>query len=489
MAKQDKILLVEDDSGLRELLQEELEAEGYNVRTCGDAEQGLELLKSSSPDLLISDLRLPGRDGLSLLPALAGADLAPAVLIITAFGSVQQAVKALQAGADDFLTKPLEMDHFLLTVSRLLANRRLRSEVQHYRSMHAIEQFNGIIGQSPAMEHLFHQIRQIASADGPVLVQGESGTGKELVARALHDQSTRKEGPYRVVNCGGIPSELMESEFFGHAAGAFTGARSQRAGLFQQADGGTLLLDELGEMPLTLQAKLLRVLQDGKVRPVGSDHEIQLDVRVIGATNRNLTEAVAEGTFREDLFYRLETFAVHIPPLRERGEDIQRLMRFFLTRYNARQQRDIKGFTDEAQALVARYDFPGNVRELQNAVERAATFCEGGFIDVEHFPQRIVQQPPLNLAENYTELAHASARHEAAPINAHTGDNQVPVFEQTEPDNTAQEAAENMPTLEAVQRQYIQQVLSATGNNKRRAADILGITRRTLYRWIDSPTD
>lgn len=458
MAKSEHILLVEDDSGLRELLQEELEAEGYNVTSCGDAEQGLALLHSNTPDLLISDLRLPGADGLSLLPALQGIDIPPTVLIITAFGSVQQAVKALQAGADDFLTKPLEMDHFLLTVSRLLANRRLRSEVLHYRNLLAVEQFNGIIGQSPAMVQLFHQIRQIASADGPVLVQGESGTGKELVARALHDQSNRKDGPYMVVNCGGIPSELMESEFFGHAAGAFTGARTQRAGLFQQADGGTLLLDELGEMPLTLQAKLLRVLQDGKVRPVGSDHEIQLDVRIIAATNCNLTEAVAEGSFREDLFYRLETFALQVPPLRARADDLQRLIGFFLTRFNARQQRNIKGFSDEALAALQRYSFPGNVRELQNAVERAATFCDSPLIALHHLPQRILEHPDPELELDFIE--------------------QKPV-------NDTQDDADTLPSLETVQRQYIHRVLTATGNNKRRAADILGITRRTLYRWID----
>ena len=471
MAQIPQILLVEDDSGLRELLQEELEAEGYSVTACGDAERGLALLQSQPPDILISDLRLPGADGLSLVSALQGHELAPAVLIITAFGSVQQAVKALQAGADDFLTKPLEMDHFLLTVSRLLANRRLRGEVQHYRSLHAIEQFNGMIGKSAAMMQLFQHIRQIASADGPVLIQGESGTGKELVARALHDQSNRKDGPYMVVNCGGIPSELMESEFFGHAAGAFTGARTQRAGLFQQADGGTLLLDELGEMPLTLQAKLLRVLQDGKVRPVGSDHEIQLDVRIIAATNRDLTEAVADGSFREDLFYRLETFALQIPPLRARDDDMQRLIRFFLTRFNARQQRNIKGVSDEAQAVLQNYPFPGNVRELQNAVERAATFCEGPFIEVQHLPQRILEQPAPDLAPDFTAAAQASASDEHAEQQIATSE--------------AEHEPENMPTLEAVQRQYIQQVLAATGNNKRRAADILGITRRTLYRWID----
>lgn len=459
MSQMERILLVEDDSGLRELLQEELEAEGYQVAACGDAEQGKALLASWAPDLLISDLRLPGADGLSLLTHLASSDLPPAVLIITAFGSVQQAVKALQAGADDFLTKPLEMDHFLLTVSRLLDNRKLRNEVQHYRSLLAVEQFNGIIGQSPAMQHLFHQIRQIAAAEGPVLVQGESGTGKELVARALHDQSSRCDGPYMVVNCGGIPSELMESEFFGHAAGAFTGARKQRAGLFQQANGGSLLLDELGEMPLALQAKLLRVLQDGKVRPVGSDHEIQLDVRIIAATNRNLTEAVADGSFREDLFYRLETFALHVPPLRARGEDIQRLAEFFLIRFNARQKHSIKGFNDAALTMLQQYSFPGNVRELENAVERAATFCETTLIDGQHLPQRIREhsdRPELPVSTASVPIAPSQ------PIDA-----------------------DALPSLETVQRQYIHQVLAATEGNKRRAADILGITRRTLYRWLE----
>lgn len=459
MNQMESIVLVEDDRDLRELLQEELEAEGYQVIACGDAEQGKQLLATQAVDLLISDLRLPGADGLSLLPSLASSDSPPAVLIITAFGSVQQAVKALQAGADDFLTKPLEMDHFLLTVSRLLDNRKLRHEVQHYRSLLAVEQFNGMIGQSPAMQQLFQQIRQIAAAEGPVLVQGESGTGKELVARALHDQSSRRDGPYMVVNCGGIPSELMESEFFGHAAGAFTGARSQRAGLFQQANGGSLLLDELGEMPLALQAKLLRVLQDGKVRPVGSDHEIQLDVRIIAATNRSLTEAVADGSFREDLFYRLETFGLQVPPLRARGEDILKLTEFFLTRFNARQKQSIKGFSDAALVLLQQYSFPGNIRELQNAVERAATFCDTVLIETRHLPQRIREQTDTPLLSANTAV--------------------IP----QQPNQPAD--ADALPTLETVQRQYIHQVLAATDGNKRRAADILGITRRTLYRWIE----
>ena len=458
MSRSEHIVLVEDDRGLRELLQEELEGAGYRVSACADAESAQQILLDDTPALLISDLRLPGADGFSLLPTVRQCSSPPAALIITAFGSVQQAVKALQSGADDFLTKPLEMDHFLLTVSRLLENRQLRTEVQHYRSLLAVKQFNGIIGQSPAMQQLFHQIRQIASADGPVLVQGESGTGKELVARALHDQSGRRDGPYMVVNCGGIPGELMESEFFGHAAGAFTGARTQRAGLFQQADGGSLMLDELGEMPLALQAKLLRVLQDGRMRPVGSDHEIHVDVRIIAATNRNLTEAVTDGRFREDLFYRLETFALQVPPLRARGEDVQHLAEFFLTRFNTRQQAQIKGFSNEALAILQSYPFPGNVRELQNAVERAATFCDSPLIEPQHLPQRLREQP--------SERPSADTLH-ATPVMPQQG----------EPDG--------MPPLETVQRSYIRQVLHATGGNKRRAAEILGITRRTLYRWLE----
>ncbi len=459
MPQPERILLVEDDSGLRELLQEELEAEGYQVSACADAEQGAQLLAEMQPDLLVSDLRLPGADGLTLLQPSRQLSRPPAVLIITAFGSVQQAVQALKAGADDFLTKPLEMDHFLLTVSRLLENRRLRTEVQRYRSMLAVEQFNGIVGQSPAMQQLFHQIRQIAPADGPVLIQGESGTGKELVARALHDLSARKDKPYLTVNCGGIPGELMESEFFGHAAGAFTGARQQRAGLFQQANGGSLLLDELGEMPLALQAKLLRALQDGRVRPVGSDHEIQVDVRVIAATNRNLSDAVAAGEFREDLFYRLETFTLQVPPLRARGDDIQRLAELFLTRFNTRRQRRIRGFTDEALALLHSYNYPGNVRELENAVERAATFCSGPYIDTADLPQRI--------RDNSGEQETSSP-------------SQGPAF-----NLPLNQDPSGLPDLESVQRQYIHQVLKATGGNKRKAAEILGITRRTLYRWLE----
>lgn len=462
MPNTESILLVEDDASLRELLAEELEAEGYQIMTCADAESAVEVLREHTPALVVSDLRLPGADGLSLVSHCSQLQPPPSILIITAFGSVQQAVQALKVGADDFLTKPLEMDHFLLTVRRLLDNRQLRDEVQQYRELLAADQFHGIIGQSPAMQQLFHQIRQIATAEGPVLVQGESGTGKELVARALHEQSSRAGKPYLTVNCGGIPGELMESEFFGHAAGAFTGARQQRAGLFQQANGGTLMLDELGEMPLTLQAKLLRALQDGHIRPVGSDHEIQVDVRVIGATNRNLTAAVAAGEFREDLFYRLETFALQIPPLRQRTGDVLLLAKVFLAQVNSRQNTRIRGFSDAASALLDSYPFPGNVRELQNAVERAATFCNSEWIDVAELPQRI---------RDY------SGTPRSADLTA--------TLEQNITSSPMPELTDDLQSLEQVQRLHIQRVLQSTGGNKRKAAEILGITRRTLYRWLE----
>ncbi|MFO7552043.1 MAG: sigma-54 dependent transcriptional regulator [Haliea sp.] len=457
---EEHILLVEDDFSLRELLREELEAEGYRVIATDSAEAAQQALAERIPDLVISDLRLPGADGLSLLVPLRELQPQPALLIITAFGTVRQAVEALHAGADDFITKPLDVDHLLLTVERLLANRKLKAEVSAYRDALAEAPFHGMVATSPPMTNLFDQIRRIAQAEGPILVLGESGTGKELVARSLHQESSRHEGPYLAVNCGGIPGELMESEFFGHTSGAFTGARRDRAGLLQEADGGTLLLDEIGEMPLALQAKLLRVLEDGQVRPVGSDRESRVDVRIIAATNRDLQVAVAEGAFREDLYFRLETFSLRVPPLRERGEDLMRLADFFLLRFAARRfaaqgNHTLRGFSDAARAALEAYPFPGNVRELENAVERAVTFCDGPLIEPRHLPRRI---------QEYRQ--HAAE--------------QEPTGEDWPGD------PELLPSMDEIQQRYVAHVLQATGGNKRRAAQILGVTRRTLYRWLEA---
>lgn len=450
-------LLIEDDRSLRDLLCEELESEGLTVHMAGTLEEAGRLLQDQTPDLVISDLRLPDGDGMSLLPLLLGLEQRPAILLITAFGTVRQAVEALRAGADDFLTKPIDFDHLQLTIQRLLKQRRLQDELTQYRNLLGEDSFHGMVGDSRPMRSLFDQIRRVAGAQGPVLVLGESGTGKELVARAVHRESPRSEGPFLAINCGGIPSELMESEFFGHSAGAFTGARRARAGLFQEAHGGTLLLDEIGEMPLALQAKLLRVLQDGRLRPVGSDEELAVDVRIIAATHRDLVQAVADGEFREDLYYRLETFALQVPPLRNRGDDWMKLARLLLTRLQKPDAQRVRGFSEAALTLLNQYDWPGNVRELNNVVERAVTFCDGSLIQPEHLPAR--------LREAATSLTTAETSHGETP------DTRTPDQE--------------WPTLEDLQTRYVSKVLEHTEGNKQRAARILGVTRRTLYRWLE----
>lgn len=457
----DSLLLVEDDQSLRELLLEELESEGYRVAVAASAEAAREWLAGNTPALVLSDLRLPGASGLSLLETLGGMEPRPAFVVITAFGTVRQAVEALKAGADDFVTKPLDMEHLLLSVARALETRRLHREVERFRSLLAESDFHGLVGSSPVMQHLFYQLRKIATADGPALVLGESGTGKELVARAIHEESPRRAGPYLAVNCSGIPGDLMESEFFGHVSGAFTGARGSRPGLFQEAHGGTLLLDEIGEMPMALQAKLLRVLQDGRIRAVGSDSESSVDVRVVAATNRNLRDAVAEGLFREDLFFRLETFSVEVPPLRERRGDVAELAGYFLARFCSRRNRGIRGFSDATLNRLAEYPFPGNVRELENAIERAVTFCEGPIIEPHDLPERIASPPP-----------EAAAEHPEQPLEA------VGLVSDSSP--------EKLVTMQELQQRYINHVMEFTRGNKRQAAQILGITRRTLYRWLET---
>jgi DNA-binding NtrC family response regulator len=354
--------VVEDDSALRNLLEEELVDAGHAVKTAGDAETALRILSKDNTDLVVSDLRLPGSSGLELFGAAQHLKPVPGFIIITAFGTIEQAVDALKKGADDFLTKPLKLDHLRLSVSRVLQKRHLQEELICYRTLLGEDGFHGMIGHSEAMKRLFDTVRMVARADGTVLISGESGTGKELVACAIHGESTRSKGKFVAVNCAGIPPDLLESELFGHAAGAFTGAQRARVGLFNEADNGILLLDEISEMPMEMQAKLLRVLQDGRVRPVGANQEQQLDVRVIAATNRNLEEAVRQGRFRQDLYFRLDTFSIKVPPLRERSEDIELLTAHFINTFNLRMQRNVRGINTEALARLNTHPFPGNVR-------------------------------------------------------------------------------------------------------------------------------
>ena len=454
----ERILLVEDDQGLANLLNEELSDAGYRVRAVSSAEESRDVLKIWEADLVVSDLKLPGADGMSLLEAVKELYAQPGFLIITAFGSIPQAVEALKSGADDFLAKPLDLEHFLLSVKRTLRHRRLQKEVRRFRSLLAQDGFQGMVGRSRRMRVMFDQLQEIASAHGPVLIQGESGSGKELVAKALHDLSPRHKAQFLPVNCAGIPAELLESEFFGHEEGAFTGAVKKRQGLFQRTHEGSLFLDEIGEMPFSLQAKLLRVLQDGTFRPVGGSKEQQVDVRVICATNQNLETRIASGEFRQDLFYRLETFSLTVPPLRDRKDDIPLLAGHFLNRYCLQMGKDIQGLTPEALEMLSAYSFPGNVRELQNIIERAVTFCHGSHVDVEHLPTKLRQ-----------DAAGCVHQEDTSPGSML---------------NSMMQEHEMLPSLQDIEQQYIRHVLEKVSGNKRRAAAILGVSRRTLYRHL-----
>ncbi|RZU98764.1 sigma-54-dependent transcriptional regulator [Spiribacter vilamensis] len=445
------ILVVEDDRSLRALLRDELEGLGHTVVTAAGEAEARAALHEHRPALVVSDLRLPDGDGIQLLEHVrhAGGGREIGFIVITGFGTIEQAVDALKKDADDFLTKPLDLDHLGLSVGRVLENIRLRRRLSGYEALHGREGFHGMVGQSAPMQQLYRSIERIAVTESPVLIHGESGTGKELVAAAVHAESNRAGKPFIAVNCAGVPADLLESEFFGHVRGAFTGADSTRRGLLQAADTGTLFLDEIGEMPLPLQAKLLRVLEDGSLRPVGADTEFKVDVRIVAATNRDLEQRVADGAFREDLFYRIDTFTVTVPPLRQRGEDIDRLAVGFLAAAARRQGREPPALSPEAHAELAAHDWPGNVRELANAMERALAFAGDQQIDATDLPARVGRTPGA-----------------ATP--------------------TRGEDDRSLATLADVEASHIRHVLDAVGGNRRRAADILGIGRRTLYRKLDS---
>ncbi|MFW6122736.1 MAG: sigma-54-dependent transcriptional regulator [Thermodesulfobacteriota bacterium] len=459
MAQKDKlsglVWIIEDDEALGTLLYEEVRDAGLEAYWAATVEAAMPALQQKWPDLIVCDLKLPGMDGLTFLRKVLDQvpDSPPGFLIITAFGTIPKAVEALKTGADDFLTKPLDLEHFMLSVKRILERKRLKEMVHQMRGLLSSGSFHGMYGESLSMRLLFEQIRQVAKAQGPVLIFGESGSGKELVARAIHKESTRAAGPFVPVNCAGIPEHLLESEFFGHVAGSFTGARSSRQGLFAEGEGGSLLLDEISEIPFSLQAKLLRILQDGKLRRVGENREYQVDVRVLAATHRDIEQEVRLGHFRADLFYRLETFTLRVPPLRERVEDIELLAAKFLQQFALALDKKIKGFSPRALELINHYPFPGNVRELRNAMERAVTFAAGSWVQVEHLPARI---------RNYQTGA-----------------------QECSPDLYGLAAKkEKLLALAEVERRYIRHVLREVDGNKRRAAAVLGIGRRTLYRRL-----
>jgi DNA-binding NtrC family response regulator len=433
-----KILIVDNEPEMVKVLQSHLARDGWDTVGATSGADAVNTLEREDYDVVLTDLVMDEIDGLALLRTAQQRDPAPRVVLMTAFGSLESAIEAIRLGAYDYLTKPFRMEQASVAVRRAIDDRRLREENRRLRR--AVDErygFESIIGRSPAMQRIFEQVRAVAGSEASVLLIGESGTGKELVARAIHQNSARRDRPFVPVNCAAIPENLLESELFGHEKGAFTGADRRRKGLFAEANGGTLFLDEIGDIPLPLQAKLLRALQERTVRPVGGSQEIHLDVRVVSATHQDLTTMVAEGRFREDLYYRLAVIPLRLPSLRERGEDITILAMHFLERAAASLGKDLKGFDDEARAWLLGHRWPGNVRELENIVERAATLASG---------------PLLGLGDLHIEFA--------APTSA----------------------GSTRPTLAELEAEYIQRVLDESKGDKVAAARILGVSVRTLQR-------
>jgi DNA-binding NtrC family response regulator len=372
-----RILIVEDEVVIRQALRRLLERHEYDCTEAGSVAEALSNCEPAGFDLIVADLRLPGAPGTDIISAANGVP----VLIMTSYGSVKSAVEAMKLGAVDYITKPFDHDEMLLTVRRVLQHRRLLRAAQALKAdVDRVYPVGGIIGDCPVMHEVFERIRKVAPTDSTVLVLGESGTGKELAARAVHELSARKDAPLIAVNCAAIPDSLIESELFGHEKGAFTGAVALHRGLVEAADGGTLFLDEIGELPAAAQARLLRVLQEGEIRRVGSAHARKVSIRLIAATHRNLEQLVSDGSFRADLYFRLRVVEIRIPPLRERGRDIVALAQYLLEKARLRLNKPALQLMPEALAAIRSYSWPGNVRELENALERAAILCEGDHI-------------------------------------------------------------------------------------------------------------
>ncbi|WP_437500931.1 sigma-54-dependent transcriptional regulator [Sorangium sp. So ce1099] len=384
-----RVLVVDDEASARSGLEKLLRQEGYAVDAAGDGIEALEVAAERPPDVVVTDLKMPKMDGVALLGKLREQDPALPVIVVTAFGDVSSAVQAMRAGAEDYLTKPVDFDALLLSIERALERSALRVEAENLRRQlreREGEGVEGLIGASPAMQKVYRMARQVAGARATVLITGESGTGKGELARAIHAKGPRARAPFVTLHCAALAESLLESELFGHERGAFTGADRRRIGRFEQANGGTLFLDEVGEIAPSTQVKLLRVLQERMFERVGGNDTVSVDVRLIAATNRDLTAAVQEGRFREDLYYRLNVVHIDMPPLRVRDTDVLLLANHFLRRFAAENHRKIEGFTDEARAKLVAHRWPGNVRELENAIERAVVLCEDARIDAEHLP-------------------------------------------------------------------------------------------------------
>jgi DNA-binding NtrC family response regulator len=388
------ILIVDDEANARTALAELLRDEGYRVETAADGFKALGKIEELAPDLILTDLKMPGMGGVELLEKVRAADEEMIVIVMTAFGAVESAVDAMRKGAADYLTKPLNTTELFLVVGREMERRRLRREAGSLRARPAERySFDNIIGSAPAMQAVFKTVSQVAGARASVLITGESGTGKELIASAIHQRSPRAKGPFVKLHCAALAESILESELFGHERGAFTGAAGRRDGRFQQAHGGTLFLDEIGEISPAVQVKLLRFLQEHEFERVGGNDTIRVDVRVVAATNRDLKAEVARGHFREDLYYRLNVIAIEMPSLKERPSDVPLLATHFLRKYAAENAKTMDGFSDDVLARLGAYPWPGNVRELENVVERAVVLCVGPRITAAELPPHIA--PPI----------------------------------------------------------------------------------------------
>ena len=442
------ILVIDDESSILETLRILLRNSGFEVETAQGGASGLEAIRRVTPDIVLSDVRMPQVSGIEVLEAAREKDPETPVILMTAQASLQTAIQAVNQGAFYYIQKPFSNDDLVAICRRAVEYRQLRSENKHLkREIRRRDRSRGAkpLGKSRRFLDVLRLAEQVAPTESTVLIQGESGTGKEVVARYIHELSERSEGPFFSINCGALPESLLESELFGHVKGSFTGAVRDKEGLFAAARGGTFFLDEIGEMKPATQVKLLRVLQEREALPVGGTEPIQVDVRVIAATNRDLDEEIRRGAFRSDLYYRLNVIALHLPPLRDRREDIPVLADAFLQRVAGARSEGVKHVSADALDAISVYDWPGNVRELENALEHAAILTQGAEIGVPALPERITQPKSLPLV--------------------------------------GEGAAEN-PTLEVIERAYIMWVLQAEGGNKTRAAEKLGIDPSTLYRKL-----
>jgi len=440
-----RVLVVDDEKSMRELLAITLERQGYEVSVAEDGEVAIQAVRRDGFDVIITDLRMPNADGLQVLRAAKEHTPETVVIVITAVGSTETAVEAMKLGAYDYITKPFKLDEIHVIIRRALERKRLRDENLYLRKqLETQHRFDNIVGKSARMAEIFDTIRKIADSPSTVMVSGESGTGKELVARAIHFNSQRRTKPFVSVNCGAIPEALMESELFGHVKGAFTGAVANKVGLFSAAEAGTLFLDEITEIPTLLQVKLLRAIQEREVRRVGDTRDLKVDVRLIAASNRELEQAVSEGVLREDLFYRLNVIPIHLPPLRERREDIALLVAHFLQKFGRQLNKDVRGVTPEALAILERYHWPGNIRELENVLERAIVLGGGEVLGADALPESVRRERPMKALE--VDLPEDGMDLEA--------------------------------TLDALERRYLQRALDRSGGVQTKAAELLRMTFR-----------